>query len=158
LIIGGIKISKPGTDHSHWRYTWQGKVYQISGIERITGMSRGSIYRCIRQDVVCFVGYLSCGTVLPMLTKHFARKYAPEALPKNLLTERLKKEKYLDLPITELEQEQMDFRTAIDFVSGEPIYATRKRLESMRLHRLFATMPRPNGMIDEEREWVKPDW
>jgi len=51
-----------------------------------------------------------------------------------------------------------NFRTAIDFVGGEPIKATRKRLENMRLHRLFATMPRPAGMVDEKQDWVKPAW
>jgi len=92
-----------------------------------------------------------------MLTKHFARKYVPEELPVKLLTNRLQQEQYLDLPITKAEQDQMNFSSSASFVSGEPIHLVGKRLENMRLHRLFATLPRPKG-LDETKEWIKPAW
>ena len=158
MIVGGVKIYQPGTDKNCWRYNWQGKDHKISGMERITGISRSNIYRCVRGRAPCYVGHLSCGTLLPMLTWHFAKKHAPEGLPAKLLTKRLQQKQCLDLPITEKEQERMNFQKSVGYIVGESICETKKRLENMRVHRLFATMPRPDGMNSETKEWVKPAW
>ena len=161
MIVGGVKISQPGIDKSCWRYSWKGKVYQISGIEKVIGIPRSIIYQGVKYKRISrkysfYIAHFLDGSVLPMQTRASCKQFID--LPRNLILQRLRNEVCIDSPITKEEQLDIDMRKSIDVVDGQPIHVTKQRYKTMLLFKRFATMPRPDGMNSETKEWVKPAW
>jgi len=159
LILGGVKIDRPGKAISHWWFVWNGHRYRIAGIEKLTGITQKIIRDTLgNRKYALYVVYFSDGRVLPMQTVTMTKPFAPEGLSRRLRRMRLKAKKFIDLPITEDEYEYMKMRKAMHVADSEPIHITRKRYEDVQLHKMLLRMPRPKGMVDEAKEWQKPAW
>ena len=162
MIVGGVKISQPGIDKSCWRYSWKGKVYQISGIEKVIGIPRSIIYQGVKYKRISrkysfYIAHFLDGSVLPMQTRKSCEKFIP-GLSKILIWARLRNEVCIDSPISKEEQFDMKMRESIDMTESQPLHIMKKRYETNLLFKKFATMPRPDGMNSETKEWVKPAW
>ena len=158
MIIGGVEITKTSKYKKDWRYTWKGKTYGIAELGVVANMSIRSIYRCVRHTTACFVGRLSDGTEIPMLTKCLAQKYGPKGLEKRLVVIRLTRGDILDAPITKEEKKTMEIWSIIDVPSGQSPTNILRQYENMQMHRMIRRWPRPKGMIDEAKEWQQPAW
>lgn len=162
MIVGGVKVFQPSQDKKSWLYTWGKNTHQIEGLEKVTGLTRRIIYAGIKYKRISrtyhfYVVYFLDGHVLPMQTRKSCEKFI-SGLSQNLIWARLRHDVCIDLPITEEEQFDMKMRKSIDMTESQPLHIMKKRYETMLLFKRFATMPRPDGMNSETKEWVKPAW